>query len=147
VDTSNRSGFNFNNFNKKAQVAVEQKQVGSQPQVSRQKSFLASSTLAGGLSLIGSALLGLSSQPALAACTVTTSPNYQCSGANTAPQTVAVDNANVTTAAGFSVNTTGAGNALTILDNGALSYVDTNASTLQSSQGSHRRGHRHLCRQ
>ncbi len=70
---------------------------------------------------------------AYGACAPTGAPNYQCSGANAATQPItAVNNASVSTVAGFSVNTA-AGNAITITGDGALSYTDTNASPLTTT--------------
>jgi hypothetical protein len=66
---------------------------------------------------------------AYAACVASPSPNYVCSGANAATITINVDNAAVSTLAGFSI-TAAADNALEITGAGALSYIDTNASPL-----------------
>ena len=66
-------------------------------------------------------------------CAPTVAPNYQCSGANAATQMITANNASISTVAGFSVNTPG--NAITITGDGALSYTDTNASSLTAAVG------------
>jgi len=67
-------------------------------------------------------------------CAPTVAPNYQCSGVNVTTQTITANNASVSTALGFSVNTP-TGNAITITGDGALSYTDTNASPLTAAAG------------
>src|SRR5882724_10492961 len=67
-------------------------------------------------------------------CAPTVAPSYQCSGANVTTQTINANNASVSTVAGFGVNTA-AGNAITITGRGALSYTDTNASSLTAAAG------------
>ena len=99
-------------------------------------SLLSSTAIRG---LLGAAVATLpalvSWDEARAACVVAVAPNYVCSGANTTTQQVGANNASVTTTPGFSVDTTSSpGVALQIFGNGAISYVDTNASTL-TSQG------------
>lgn len=70
---------------------------------------------------------------AYGACVLTTPPStYTCSGANVVDQTITANNADVSTVAGFSVNTPG-GNALLIIASGDLSYTDANASPLTSA--------------
>ncbi|RUZ74152.1 hypothetical protein EN943_24820 [Mesorhizobium sp. M7A.F.Ca.US.006.01.1.1] len=104
-----------------------------------------------GTAMVGATLLGFG-QSAEAACTLTVSPNYVCSGANTAGQIVpsgiglpldlgdfialalAPANPSVTTDPGFSV-TTSDPFALGILGSGAVSYTDANASPLSSTTG------------
>ncbi|MDB5578459.1 MAG: hypothetical protein JWR80_3635 [Bradyrhizobium sp.] len=71
-------------------------------------------------------------------CVNTVGSTYQCSGAAVLTQNIIgvnASNANVSTVAGFSV-TTAAGNAITITGDGALSYTDTNTSTLTAAAGS-----------
>lgn len=68
---------------------------------------------------------------AYAACTVTTSPSYLCSGVNTTTQTINATSATVSTAAGFSVDTTlSGGDAISIQGDGNLSFTDTNNSAI-----------------
>ena len=82
-------------------------------------------------------LLGVAALPeeSRAQCVPAGGSNYTCSGANTTTQAIAANNAAVTTAPGFSVDTGGGGFgvALQISGNGAISYTDANASTLNSS--------------
>ena len=66
---------------------------------------------------------------AYAACTGS-SGTYLCTGSNSSTQTINADNASVSTAAGFGVNTS-SGNAITITGDGALSFTDTHASTIR----------------
>ncbi|RUY66171.1 hypothetical protein EN980_20635, partial [Mesorhizobium sp. M7A.F.Ca.CA.001.13.1.1] len=104
-----------------------------------------------GTAMVGATLLGFG-QSAEAACTLTVSPNYVCSGANTTGQIVpsgiglpldlgdfialalAPANPSVTTDPGFSV-TTSDPFALGILGSGAVSYTDANSSALSSTTG------------
>lgn len=104
-----------------------------------------------GAAMAGATLLGFG-QSAEAACTLTVSPNYVCSGVNTTGQIVpttiglpldlgdfislalAPANPSVTTDPGFSV-TTSDPFALGILGSGAVSYTDANASPLSSTTG------------
>ena len=81
--------------------------------------------------LVG-ALTGYARQ-AYAACDPNpASPFFVCSGANAATQNILlIDNATVSTVAGFSVDAA-AGNAISITGDGALSYTDTNASYLRA---------------
>jgi uncharacterized protein with beta-barrel porin domain len=77
---------------------------------------------------------------AYGACVNTGGSTYQCSGANVTTQNINGPNANnaiVSTDPGFSVNTA-AGNAITITGDGALSYTDTNASSLTAAAGGSR---------
>ncbi|MGE0503562.1 MAG: autotransporter domain-containing protein [Rhizobiaceae bacterium] len=70
---------------------------------------------------------------AYAACVVTTPPNvFECSNAETAQQTIAIDDATVTTNPGFSVNTADPF-AVTITGNGTISYIDQNGSSLEAA--------------
>lgn len=73
-------------------------------------------------------------RPALAAsgCDPTGGTTYLCGGTNGATLAIPADNATVTTAAGFSVNS-GAGNAITITGDGQLTFTDTNASSIIST--------------
>ncbi len=64
-----------------------------------------------------------------ASCDPMPSPSFVCSGAETTAQSVAADDAAVTTLPGFSVHTAD-GNALTITGAGALSFTDANAADL-----------------
>jgi len=75
-----------------------------------------------GSTLALSGLLGYG-RNADAACAVTVSPNYLCTGANVTTQTIAVDNATVTTAADFSV-IAAAGHGIEISGDGAISFTD-----------------------
>jgi len=71
---------------------------------------------------------------AYAACVNTGGTTYQCSGTETTTQTINANDATVSTAAGFSVDTSaGSGNAITITGDGALSYTDINASSLTAA--------------
>jgi len=70
---------------------------------------------------------------AYAACTGGP-PTYLCSGANGALIFSPVNEASVSTAAGFSANNN-AGTAITITGDGALSFTDANASTIASTAG------------
>lgn len=83
------------------------------------------------LGLIG---LSVSTSESFAACVVTSGSNYQCSAAETTPQSVNANDAAVSTNSGFSVNTN-SGDALAITGNGALSYTDSNASNLTTTSG------------
>ncbi|QDZ09902.1 autotransporter domain-containing protein [Devosia ginsengisoli] len=68
---------------------------------------------------------------AVAACIPAGGTDYACSASNTAPQVIVADDANVSTNAGFSVDTTGtAANALDISGMGAITYTDLNGSPL-----------------
>lgn len=81
--------------------------------------------------------IGSGASPALAQCIPAGSPNYTCSGTNTTPQTVIVNNANVATSSGFSVDTTvSGGDALSIAGTGDIRYIDTNAAPLTAGLGS-----------
>ncbi|MBR1228712.1 autotransporter domain-containing protein [Bradyrhizobium sp. AUGA SZCCT0176] len=71
---------------------------------------------------------------AYGACDPSGGSTYQCSGAEVTTQTINANNASVSTVAGFSVNTA-AGHAITITGDGALSYTDTNASSLTAAAG------------
>ena len=82
--------------------------------------------------MIVSALTGYA-RSGYAQCVNSGGSTYSCSGANAAGQTISgVNNAAVSTVAGFSVNTA-LGNALTISGDGAISYTDENASPLTSN--------------
>ncbi|MCE9508101.1 MAG: autotransporter domain-containing protein [Alphaproteobacteria bacterium] len=85
---------------------------------------------------LAASLLGGYGRRAYGACSVTVSPSYSCSGgANITTQTIAADNAVVSTVAGFGVITP-SGNAITITgdgigtDDGALSFTDIFSSTI-----------------
>ena len=74
---------------------------------------------------------------AYAACVNTGGSTYQCSGTNATTQAINGPNANnaaVSTLPGFSVNTA-TGDGITITGDGALSYTDTNASSLTATGG------------
>ena len=71
---------------------------------------------------------------AYAACVNSGAATYLCSGTNAATQTISANEATVSTAAGFGVNTN-AGNGITITGDGALSFTDTNASTITTTAG------------
>lgn len=64
-----------------------------------------------------------------AACANSGGTTYLCSGSNAAGLSVSHNEAAVSTASGFSVNTA-ASNAITITGDGAISFTDTNASTI-----------------
>ena len=86
--------------------------------------------------LLGSALAvtGLFSygRSAYAACVVTVSPTYECSGVNVTTQSILnVTGATVSTLPGFSVNAA-AGNGIEISGDGAISFTDVNNSTITS---------------
>ncbi|WP_162913965.1 autotransporter outer membrane beta-barrel domain-containing protein [Taklimakanibacter lacteus] len=67
---------------------------------------------------------------AYAACTeIGTTAVWECSGANNATQTIADDDAIVSTLPGFSVNAA-AGTGIEITGNGHLQFTDENASTI-----------------
>jgi hypothetical protein len=65
---------------------------------------------------------------AYAACDVTTSPTYLCSGTNTDPLVINADNATVSTLPGFSVDSTGI--AIRITGGGNISFTDANRSSI-----------------
>jgi len=70
---------------------------------------------------------------AYGACALVTPPStFECSGANVVQQTIATNNADVSTLAGFSV-VTGDLRAVSITAAGDLSYTDANASTLTAA--------------
>ena len=80
-------------------------------------------------------LLLLGSIPSIAACTADTvgGSTFTCSGTDTTPQIITTDNAAVNVAAGYmNTNTLP---AILISATGALSYTDTNASIINSSNG------------
>ncbi len=86
--------------------------------------------------LLGSALAVSSlftyGRSADAACTVTVSPTYECSGVNGATQSILnVTDATVSTLPGFSVNAA-AGNGIEISGDGTISFTDVNNSTITS---------------
>lgn len=86
--------------------------------------------------LLGSALAVSSlftyGSSADAACTVTVSPTYECSGVNGTTQSILnVTDATVSTLPGFSVNAA-AGNGIEISGDGAISFTDVNNSTITS---------------
>lgn len=84
-----------------------------------------------GLGLLG---LGAMSDKTFAACTGT-APNFVCAAAETSPQTISVSGPlSVTTTSGFGVNATG-GSALYIAGQDSVSYIDDNASALDSTDG------------
>ena len=75
---------------------------------------------------------------AYAACTIVgAGPQFECTGdatTNTTTQAINFNNADVYTAPGFGVDTTGTGgNAITITGDGAISYLDYNASPLTAA--------------
>ena len=70
---------------------------------------------------------------AYSSCVSAGAPNYLCSGTNTSGQYLtSINNATVTTAPGFSVNVNST-HAISITGDGALSFIDTNNSTLTST--------------
>jgi hypothetical protein len=86
--------------------------------------------------LLGSALAVTSlftyGRSAYAACAVTASPTYECSGANAVTQSILnVTDATVSTLPGFSVNAA-AGSGIEISGDGAISFTDVNNSTITS---------------
>jgi hypothetical protein len=89
------------------------------------RQFLLSTTM-----LVG-ALTGYGNR-AYAACVAGTPPNFICSGANASQQTIAFDDATVSTVPGFSVVTLDP-RAVSITGDGALSYTDVNFSTLTAA--------------
>jgi len=68
---------------------------------------------------------------AYAACINTGGTNYLCSGPETTTQTIAGNDASVTTGAGFSVNTL-TGRAIHFSGNGALTFIDNSGSIISS---------------
>ncbi|QIG47328.1 hypothetical protein G5V57_06015 [Nordella sp. HKS 07] len=68
---------------------------------------------------------------AFAACDPTDPSTYICSG-DSGRQTITADNATVTTVAGFSVYTD-AGSGIVITGDGQLTFIDTNASSIRST--------------
>ncbi len=72
---------------------------------------------------------------AYSSCVSAGAPNYLCSGTITSGQYLtSINNATVTTAPGFSVNSN-SGHAIFITGDGVLSFIDTNNSTLTSTTG------------
>ncbi len=69
-----------------------------------------------------------------AGCVLTSGTSYLCSGTVTVAQEIDVDNAIVSTAAGFSANVA-SGNAITVTGEGDLSFTDENASSITASAG------------
>ena len=67
-------------------------------------------------------------QGAHAACSPVGGSDYECSDANTAPQSIADDDASVVTLPGFSVDTSG-GNAVTITGDGVSDRPSTAIAT------------------
>ncbi len=91
----------------------------------RRQVLLSTTMLVGALAGYGGRAYG--------ACALTTAPNiFTCSGANAVQQTIATNNADVSTLAGFSV-VTGGDQAVRIVAAGDLSYPDANASTLTAA--------------
>ncbi|WP_174374890.1 autotransporter domain-containing protein [Agrobacterium tumefaciens] len=79
--------------------------------------------------------LGLAAQPALAQC-APTAGGFACSGANITGQDIDADDTTVTTAPGFSVDTTAPGeHALSIQGFGHISYIDGNGAALTAGSG------------
>ena len=72
---------------------------------------------------------------AYAACASTGGSSYLCSGTNSTPQTVNANNASVSTAIDFIVNTS-TGDALYITGQGALSFTDNDSSQITSTAAS-----------
>jgi outer membrane autotransporter protein len=82
--------------------------------------------------MLASALTGYGRR-AYAACVASVPPTFVCSGANANEQSINnVDDATVSTVAGFSVNTADF-SAIRITGDGALSYTDTYASPLTAA--------------
>ena len=87
---------------------------------------------------VAAASIGTQGGQALADCTPTSlgSNAFICTGTNTQGQTVNADGASVTTAPGYSVQTDGMfQTALHVFGAGDISFVDENASTISSAQG------------
>jgi hypothetical protein len=89
------------------------------------RQFLLSTTM-----LVG-ALTGYGGR-AYGACVAGTPPNFICSGANANQQTITLDDATVSTVAGFSVVTLDP-RAVSISGDGAISYTDVNYSPLTAA--------------
>jgi hypothetical protein len=89
------------------------------------RQFLLSTTM-----LVG-ALTGYRGR-AYGACVAGTPPNFICSGANANQQTITLDDATVSTVAGFSVVTLDP-RAVSISGDGAISYTDVNYSPLTAA--------------
>jgi uncharacterized protein with beta-barrel porin domain len=70
---------------------------------------------------------------AYADCVNSGGSTYLCSGATVTQQTINANNASVSTAAGFSVNTPDS-RGISITGDGGLSYTDTNASPVTAAQ-------------
>ncbi|WP_157676260.1 autotransporter outer membrane beta-barrel domain-containing protein [Afipia sp. GAS231] len=70
---------------------------------------------------------------AYGACAPSGGTTYQCSGTEVTTQPITANNAAVSTLPGFSVNSPGDG--ITITGDGALSYTDTNASSVTGAGG------------
>ncbi|MDR2880584.1 MAG: ESPR domain-containing protein, partial [Azoarcus sp.] len=100
--------------------------------------FSPSITFAGGCT-VGSLLsaAGLLMAPEVQAqppCSQNPDSAYVCSGAATLTATVMADDASVSTAPGFSIDTTASGgNALVISGAGAISYIDVNSAALSAA--------------
>lgn len=83
--------------------------------------------------------IGLLGLPALSSlawadCVPAGGSNFTCSGATVAPQVINANDASVSTAPGFSINTGPL--AIDISGNGAVGFVDQNASSITSTAGS-----------
>ncbi len=68
---------------------------------------------------------------AYADCTIQSSPDYLCSGATTTSQTASVNDAHVYTDNTFNLNVS-TGNGITISGAGAISFTDTNHSSMSA---------------
>jgi outer membrane autotransporter protein len=78
------------------------------------------------------ALLAGYARRAYAACSPNPAPTYSCSGSNTTAQSITSNNANVSTVPGFGVHAN-AGTALSITGAGAVSFTDSNSSTIATT--------------
>lgn len=109
--------------------------LGDKP-ANRTVDFGAGRALLSSTALAGLLAIGSGASPALAQCAPAGSPNYTCSGANATTQSVIVNNANVATSPGFSVDTTvSGGGALVVTGAGDIRYIDANAAPLTAGLG------------
>lgn len=105
------------------------------PQTLRGSTTLCGFVPAGVYSVLAVTALGLAAQPALAQC-APTAGGFACSGANITGQDIDADDTTVTTAPGFSVDTTAPGeHALSIQGFGHISYIDGNGAALTAGSG------------
>ena len=85
-------------------------------------------------SAIAGILLTGYARQSYAACVNVGGANFICSGANTTMQSITPNDASVSTLAGFSVNSS-SGSGLEIDADGVMSFTDTNASSIISTNG------------